>query len=503
MCKIYKPIDYCFLTYFLILFILMECCIHKGEFMISDFKKKYIGDRHFYSMLIKVVVPIIIQNAISNFVNLLDNIMVGQTGTESMTGVSVANQLTFVFNIIIFGAISGAGIFTAQYHGTKDTQGVKYTFRFKLIICAVIAVLGICVFGVFSEPLISLYMSDSGSVGDPSATLAFGKEYLAVMLFGLFPWAISMAYAGTLRETGETFVPMLSGIAAVLINLCLNYVLIFGRFGAPALGVVGAAIATVISRYVELAILVIWTHTKRERNTFAVGLYKGFYIPWNVTKRIIIKGLPLLLNEAFWSLGMAAIAQCYSTRGLDVVSANNICQTVSNLFNVVYFSLGSAVSIIVGNALGSGDTEKAVDLDRKLIFSSVASCAVMGLLLCGVAPFFPLLYKTEPQIQQLATKLIFVMAATMPVHAYVHTCYFTLRSGGKTIVTFLFDSVAIWTVNYPLVFCLARFVPTLSVPMIMLIEQLSNVIKCVIGSILLKKRIWVNNLVADNRADND
>lgn len=469
--------------------------------MLSGFTKKYIGDKHFYSMLVKVVIPIIIQNAISNFVNLLDNIMVGQTGTESMTGVSVANQLTFVFNIIIFGAISGAGIFTAQYHGTKDTEGIRYTFRFKIVICAIIAVLGICVFGVFSDPLISLYMSDSSSVGDPVATLAFGKQYLAVMLFGLLPWAISMSYASTLRETGETFVPMISGITAVFVNLCLNYVLIFGKLGAPALGVVGAATATVISRFVELSILLIWTHTKRERNKFADGLYKGFRIPWSITKRIVIKGFPLLLNEAFWSLGMAAIAQCYSTRGLDVVSANNICQTVSNLFNVVYFSLGSAVSIIVGNALGSGDTEKAVDLDRKLIFSSVASCVVMGLLLCAVAPFFPLLYKTEPQIQQLATKLIIVSAAMMPMHAYVHSCYFTLRSGGKTIVTFLFDSVAIWAVNYPMVFCMTRFAPTLSVPIIMLIEQLSNIIKCVIGSILIKKRIWVNNLVADSKTD--
>ncbi len=467
----------------------------------SNFINKYIGDKRFYSMLLKVVVPIIIQNAISNFVNLLDNIMVGQTGTESMTGVSVANQLTFVYNIIIFGAIAGAGIFTAQYHGIKDANGVKYTFRFKLIICTVIAVLGIAVFGFFSEPLLSLYMSDAGSVGDPVATLAYGKEYLAVMLFGLFPWAISMAYASTLRETGETFVPMMSGIVAVLVNLCLNYILIFGKFGAPALGVVGAAVATVISRHIEISILLIWTHTKRERNPFAVGLYKGFRIPANITKQIVIKGFPLLLNEAFWSLGMAAIAQCYSTRGLDVVSANNICQTVSNLFNVVFFSLGSAVSIIVGNALGSGDTEKAVDLDRKLIFSSVVSCVVMGALLCAVAPFFPLLYKTEPQIQQLATKLIFIMAATMPLHAYVHTCYFTLRSGGKTVITFLFDSVAIWAVNYPLVFCLARFAPGLSVPIIMLIEQLSNVLKCIVGSILLKKRIWVNNLVADNRTD--
>ncbi|MBQ8624253.1 MAG: MATE family efflux transporter [Oscillospiraceae bacterium] len=452
-------------------------------------------------MLLKVVVPIIVQNAITNFVNLLDNIMVGQTGTESMTGVSVANQLMFVFNIIIFGAISGAGIFTAQYYGQGDNTGVKYTLRFKVIICLLMAVMGIVVFTVFSEPLVSLYMSDAESVGDPALTLGFGKEYLMVMVFGLAPFALAQAYSSTLRETGETMVPMVGGIAAVVTNLCLNYVLIFGKFGAPALGVVGAAIATVISRYVELAIVIIYAHTHGQKHKYMAGLYRGIYIPASVTKKIIIKGLPLLLNEAFWSLGMAAIAQCYSTRGLDVVSANNISTTVSNLFNVVFISLGSAVAIIVGNALGSGDVEKAVDLDRKLIFTSIWSSAILGAMLCGVAPFFPLLYNTEPEIRALATKLIIVVAVTMPLHAFLHACYFTLRSGGKTFITFLFDSVSIWAINYVLVFSLTHWAPLVSVPIIMLCDHLSNIVKCIVGSILVKKRIWVQNLVGDKISD--
>lgn len=467
----------------------------------SGLLNKYLGDKRFYKMLISVVVPIIIQNAITNFVNLLDNIMVGQTGTESMTGVSVANQLMFVFNIIIFGAISGAGIFTAQYHGQGDSTGVKYTLRFKIIICLLMAALGIVVFSGFSEQLVSLYMSDAESVGDPVLTLEFGKQYLAVMVFGFLPFALTQAYSGTLRETGETMVPMVSGIVAVLVNLCFNYILIFGKFGAPALGVVGAAIATVLSRYVEMLIVIVWTHTHRERNKFVAGLYKGMYIPAEVTKSIILKGTPLLLNEAFWSFGMAAIAQCYSTRGLDVVSANNIATTVSNLFNVVFISLGSAVAIIVGNALGSGDVEKAVDLDRKLIFTSVLSSMVLGLIMCGVAPFFPHLYNTEPEIKALATKLIIVVGVTMPLHAHLHACYFTLRSGGKTLITFLFDSISIWVINYTLVFSLTHWAPMVSVTMIMLADHLSNIIRCIVGSVLIKKRIWVNNLVGDKLAE--
>lgn len=457
---------------------------------------KYIGDKKFYSMLLKVCLPIIIQNAISNFVNLLDNIMVGQTGTVPMTGVSVANQLVFVFNIMVFGAVAGAGIFTAQYHGKNDNEGIRYTMRFKIIVCLLVGALGIAIFWFFKEPLVGLYMSDTEGVVDPTVVLEYAVKYINVIVWGLLPFAISQAYSSTLRETGETFIPMLSGVVAVAVNLVFNYILIYGKLGAPALGVVGAAIATVMSRYVEMAILIIWTHTHTKKEPFAHGLFKSLYIPRQVVKDIFVKGLPLLMNEALWSLGIAAVAQCYSTRGLDVVSANNICTTIQNLFNVVFLSLGNAVAIIVGQALGAGDVEKAVDLDRKLITSSFLSCIVMGVGLFAVAPLFPEMYNTEPHIKELATELIRVVAITMPFHAVVNACYFTLRSGGKTVITFLFDSVAIWILNYSTAFVLTHYAPSVSVPMIMLIEQSTNALRCAIGLWLVHKRIWVRNLVA-------
>lgn len=462
-----------------------------------NFKEKYIGDKSFYKTLIKVVLPIIAQNAVTNFVGLLDNLMVGRTGTDPMNGVSVANQIMFVFNMIIFGAVAGAGIYAAQYYGQGDNQGVKYSFRFKLIICTAASAIGILAFAFFRENLISLYISESGIEGcDPVATLAYGSEYMFIMIFGLLPFALSQAYSGTLRETGETVLPMTAGVAAVGVNLVLNYLLIFGKFGFPEMGAVGAAVATVVSRYVELAIVVIWTHTKKEKNPFAVGLYKSLYIPSNIVKNITVKGLPLLLNEALWSTAIASISQCYSVRGLEVVGALNISTTVSNLFNVVFLSMGVSVSIIVGQALGAGETEKAVDLDRKLIFISVASCAVTGALLIAISPFFPYLYNTEPEIRTLATKFIICVAVGTPLQAFLNACYFTMRCGGKTFITFIFDSVMVWVVNYTVVFTLTHYAPGVSVVMIMLCEQLSNIVKCIVGFILVKNKTWVNNLVS-------
>ena len=171
------------------------------------FLKKYIGDKNFYKMVLTVALPIMIQNGISNFVNLLDNVMVGSLGTEAMSGVNIVNQFLFVFNLIIFGAISSAGIFTAQFHGNRDTEGEKYTVRFKLIIALLVGVAGVLIFHFFDSEFISLFLHDGSAEGDLALTLEFGKEYLAVMLIGLIPFALSQIYASTLRETEETIIP--------------------------------------------------------------------------------------------------------------------------------------------------------------------------------------------------------------------------------------------------------------------------------------------------------
>ena len=183
-----------------------------------------IGDRAFYKRVLSIAVPIMIQNGITNFVNMLDNVMVGQLGTEAMSAVSIVNNLMFVFNLTVFGAISSAGIFTAQYHGLGDRNGIRNTFRFKLIIIAVTGIIGIIVFIAGGDMLINMFLHDSESAGDLALTLNYAKTYLAIMLIGLFPYAISQAYASTLRETEQTVVPMVASIAAVATNFVFNYI---------------------------------------------------------------------------------------------------------------------------------------------------------------------------------------------------------------------------------------------------------------------------------------
>ena len=365
--------------------------------------QRYIGNKKFYKMVLAVAMPIMIQNGITNLVGMLDNIMVGQVGTVQMNGVAIVNQLLFVFNLCIFGAASGAGIFTAQFSGSGDQEGVRHTFRFKILVCLLLSAVGIGLLLVQGPQLIGLYLKGEGSAVDAADSLRFGREYLLVMLWGLVPFALANVYASTLRETGETVVPMVAGVGAVLVNLFFNYVLIFGHFGAPAMGVRGAAIATVISRFVELGILAAWTHGNPEKNPFIVGAYRSMRIPGHLTGAIVRKGLPLMINEFLWSLGMTVLSQCYSTRGLHVIGAMNITNTLWNVFSVSFLAMGNAVGIIMGRMLGAGGTEEeARDANRKLSAFSVAVSMVFAVLYGLTGQVFPNIYNTTDQVRSLA-----------------------------------------------------------------------------------------------------
>lgn len=456
--------------------------------------KKFIGDKIFYRKVLLLMIPIMIQNGITNFVNMLDNVMIGRVGNVEMTGVAIANQLVFVFNICIFGALSGAGIFGAQFFGKGDHQGLQYTFRFKAILCLMLTAVGIGVFFFCGEQLICLYLGGEGSAEDVAGSLSFAREYLSIICIGLFPYTMAQCYSSTLRETGQTKVPMFAGLAAVVVNLVLNYVLIFGAFGLPAMGVNGAAIATVVSRFVELFVVAWWTHIHSEKNEFIREVYRSAYIPGRLTWQILVKGLPLLFNEAMWATGIAFINQCYSTRGYNVVSANNICQTFFNVFGVAFMAVGASIAIILGQLLGAGKLEEAKESSRKLIAFSVFVSATVSCVFLACAGWIPRFYKTTDQVRALATQFMQICALTMPMDAMAHACYFTMRSGGKIGITLLFDSGFVWCISLPTVFFLCRET-AMSVLVVYAICQLLNLTKCVAGSILVEKGIWLKNMV--------
>ncbi len=461
--------------------------------------KKYFGDKAFYKYVLSIAVPIMLQNGITNFVNMLDNIMVGRVGTEAMTGVSVSNQLIFVFNLCLFGAVSGVGIFGAQYYGKGDNEGLRNSLRFKLILCLFITLIGTGIFLLLGDGLITSFLKGEANTVDPEISFKNAKNYLFVILIGLIPFALTQSYSSTLRETGETVLPMKAGIIAVLVNLSFNYILIFGvkPLNIPALGAVGAATATVLSRFVEAAIVIIWTHTHTSKNPYAVGLFKNFKMPFSLAFDMFKKALPLTLNETLWASGVAILNQSYSTRGVDVVAANNINQTFWNLFAVIFLAMGNVIGIIIGNMLGAGRMKEVMDTDRKLIVFSLLISIVMCIIYASLSPVIPLLYNTSNEVRHIASGLIVIGALMMPFDSLAHSSYFTLRSGGKSMITFIFDCGFMWFVSVPLAFCLSRFT---NIGIIGLYAAVQSVylLKGFIGIYLVSKGSWIKNIVGSN-----
>lgn len=462
--------------------------------MLERFKNTFIGDKAFYVRYITLAVPMIIQSFITNFVSFLDNLMVGQLGTEQLSGVAIINQFNFVFSIAIFGVVGAASIFGAQYYGKGDNKGHMYTFRLRLFMIVVITALCIALLLTKADFFINLFLSESDSTGSLEMTLQFAKEYLFIIVIGLVPFAITQAYVSAVRETGQSFVPMVAGVCGVVTNAIFDWLLIFGIGAFPELGVRGAAIATVMARFIEFFIVVIWAHVKREKNRYLEGAYNGIYVPKDMLFAIAKKGTPLMLNELFWVVGMTALTQSYSVRGLDVVAGLNIANTITNLFNIIFIQLGSCIAIIVGQYLGAGDLKKAKDADNKMIFFSVAVCFVVAMIQLATGKYFPRIYNTSDEIKALATSFLVVSALVMTLCSFSHCSYFTLRSGGKTIVTFLFDSVFTWVIVVPTAFVLSRY-SSLDIVTVYFIVSFTEIIKVVIGYKMIKSDVWLVTMV--------
>ncbi|MCF0146578.1 MAG: MATE family efflux transporter [Eubacterium sp.] len=450
-------------------------------------------NRNLYRQMLTIAIPIMIQNGITEFVNMLDNIMVGHIGTDPMSGVSIITNLMFVSELTLFGALSGIGIFTAQFFGKKDHEGIRYTFRLMLIVSLAVSVIAFLVLFFAQTPLIGLYLHEDGGIGNMAATMQYAKQYLSIVLIGLFPFAVSQSYGMLLKSTGDTVIPMISGVVAVGVNLLGNYILIYGKWGAPALGVAGAAIATVLSRFVEMAVIVIYTHLHTDKYPFMKKVYSKLYVPRSLIINCAKKGTPLMLNEMLWAASVAALTQSYSVRGLSVVAGFNITMAFSNIVNVVFVAMGIAIGIIIGQKLGEGETETVREDAKRLILFGVALSFIALAVEIAISGIFPQIYNTSDEIRKMATGMIQIFALSIPFHAYATGAYFTLRSGGKTIITFLFDSVFAWVISIPLAFVLSRFTNMPILPLYFWVRMTEG-IKCLLGWILLKKGSWVNDL---------
>ena len=451
----------------------------------------FTRDKSFYKTLVTLAIPIALQNAVTFAVGLADNVMIGTLGDSAISGVYVGSQLQTLLQMFIGGIEGAILILAAQYWGKRDTKSIRRIaaigVRFALLIGLVITATAF----LLPSQIVSLFTSDA-------SVIEAGTVYVRVVSLSYIFFCISQVMVATMRAVETAKIGLYVSFVTLIVNVVCNYILIFGKLGFPAMGVRGAAIATVLSRFVELAIVATGAHRSADRYPFMRGVYHSLAIPGVLVKSIFIRSMPLLANELMWGAGQAVLLQCYSVRGIQAIAAMNITSTITQIFNEVFLSLGNATAILVGQELGASRMTGARRTAWRMITLSVSSCAVMGTLLALFSPLIPHIYNTEPAIRELASSVIRTAALCMPLFAFANAAYFTLRSGGKTLITFFFDSCYTWLINFPIAFVLSRYT-ALPLPIVYLFVNGVDLLKCIIGFILVKKGVWVNNIVASSQ----
>ena len=314
-------------------------------------------DREFFINMLKLAFPIMLQNLIGSSLNMVDTIMIGKLGEVEIAAVGIANQYFFFFNMILIGLSAGCSVFIAQYWGKKDFTNIKRVLGLGLVSVLFVSVIFMAVGFINPEKIISIFNKES-------EVISLGGKYLFIVLFSYVFTAITFLYGFSLRSTGNVFVPLIVNIMALLCNVFFNYILIFGKLGAPALGIEGAAIATLISRAVETILLLLFVYKEkgvlaaslRELTDLSIGFFKKSY-------KII---MPVLLNDVFWAMASLIYSVVYGRMGTGATAAVQICNTVSNMFMVVTFGIASASSIMIGNSIGEGREDQAIDYAKNL-----------------------------------------------------------------------------------------------------------------------------------------
>ncbi len=456
--------------------------------------KKFIGDKQFYKSVLAITMPVVLQGSISCIVNMLDNIMLGQVGTEQMTGVAISNQLLSIYIMLLCAVFSASSIFATQFYGNGDTDGIRHVFRFNILSTLVFFTAFTVFLLLCGDSVLMLFLnSDGNSAESVALTFESAKTYLIIALASFFPYSVSQIFCSILNACGKTVATMLSSAIAMVSNFIFNYILIFGKIGFPAMGVKGAALATLCSRILELSFLVIYTLVTRKENRFIIGAFKSLYFPFGLFKKLLPKGLSLMASVGIWSIGNTFVNQCFSTRGIDALAAYNISQTFNSVFTFAANSFGTSIFIMLGHLIGAGKREQVRDHCRKHIALAEALSLVFGALFFICAQYIPFLYNTSDEVHHIATALMRVLALTYFIDCFSHVAGFALRAGGDMKKVF-FPNILHLTLNIPAVFVLSR-VTDLSIVWLLGVFQLLNIIKGIFNYCFLKSDKWIHKVI--------
>lgn len=458
--------------------------------MKQSFKTKYFGPSSFYKEVIAIGLPIMLQMLIQNLVSLIDNFMVAGLGDIKMSGVNIAGQLLFVFMVLINTICTSGGIFMSQFFGAGDKEGMKQSLKFKLILGVLGFLIYVVICFVIPDKVLRLLVVNNT---DAEEILSYALQYIHIMGFVGIPMTLATILSSSLREIGKVKPPLVIAISATLLNTFLDWVLIYGKFGLPALEVRGAAIATVIAMSFQAIAFLIYIFVTKP--PFLIPLKELFKINWQLFFSILKKSLMVLSSEMLWVVSETITTALYNSRGgADVVSGMASSFAIANLFFVAFGGITSATGVVLGKTLGQGDLSGAKQKKNWLMMSA----NIFGVFMC----FFGLLtmllipivfMNLSHEAQTLCKKMVFGMSLLMPAWVYINTQFAVSRAGGDTMMGMIVDGATTLLVIIPGMFLMTFLTPIGPVGMYMIIKMV-DFPKILVANLWLKKEKWLKNL---------
>jgi len=445
-------------------------------------------DKLFLQQLSKLAAPIILQNLIMTSLNAVDVIMIGQLGDKSVAAVGLADQLFFLLILLLFGFSSGAAIFTAQYWGKKDVAQIQQV----LGLCLILSMSSSFIFSLgaifMPQYILSIYTNDP-------EVIKLGSQFLQIIGWSYVITSITFSYATVLRSVEQVKLPMLVSLIALATNTLLNYLLIFGHVGFPALGVQGSAIATCIARYLECFLMLMLVY--RSQSILAAPIANLFTIPWHFLPQFFKTTLPVVLTEVLWSIGITVYNIIYAHISTESITATNIAGTIERVAFVLFLGVGSAGAVMIGNLIGANQIDPAKKYARYFITIAPTTAVIIGLMIFISRHSLLTFYDISPLATDYTLAILAIMSFALPLKATNFTMLVAvIRSGGDTRFALMLESLTIWVIGVPLAF-LGAFVWHLPVYWVYLLVMTEELVKCIIGLYRVQSGKWVNNLVHD------
>ncbi|TJX64053.1 MATE family efflux transporter [Soehngenia saccharolytica] len=447
---------------------------------------KALKDKVFLKTMLTLALPVAIQNLVSSLLNMVDTLMISNLGSASIAGVGLANQVFFLYILLTFGINSGGAIFIAQYWGKEDIKNLNKSLGFAIMTSFILGLIFTSVALLFPKQILELFTKETDVINS-------GVQYLRIVSLSYIMTAISFSYSIALRTTGKPHVPLIVSIISLGTNTLLNYILIFGKFGAPVLGVKGAAIATVIARVIEFTLLL---HAVYRGNEYLNASAKELF-GWNkeFIKKYVSITYPVILTEGFWALGQVMYTIAYAKLGKSATASVQLTNTIQNMFFVVVKGLASACSIMVGGKIGAGEYDEAYDYAKSFIILSTVSGVILGLSLTLSSDLILKLFNNlEPAVYSSARSIIIIMGLTFVIRVYNNISIVgVLRSGGNTKVAMKIDLSTVWLIGVPLAF-IGALILKLPVQYLFLLITTEEVVKAILGVPIIKSKKWIQNI---------